>query len=61
MGGGLQVLLGLWLMLEVCSLSVVGFCMNYCVLILIYGSVTMTKEKSRIRQPQRSAEYQENG
>ena len=28
-GGGLRVLLGLWLMLEVCSLSVLGSCMSH--------------------------------
>ena len=28
-GGGLQVLLDLWLMLGVCSLSVVGSCMSH--------------------------------
>ena len=28
MGGGLQVLLGLWLKLGVCSLSVLGSCMS---------------------------------
>ena len=29
-GGELQVLLGLWLMLGVCSLSVLGSCMSHC-------------------------------
>ena len=29
-GGGLQVLLGLWLMLGICSLSVLGSCMSHC-------------------------------
>ena len=28
-GCSLQVILGLWLMLGVCSLSMIGFCMHY--------------------------------
>ena len=51
--GVLQVLLGLWFMSEVCSLSVLGSCLSHSLLVpvLIYCSATMIwkeKEESRV-------------
>ena len=42
-GGELQALLSLWLMLEVCSLSFLESCMSHSgvMLVLMYGSETM--------------------
>ena len=34
--GELQLLLGLWLMLEVCSFSVLGSCMKHCLCPFLY-------------------------
>ena len=39
-GGGLQILLGLWLMIGVCSLNVLGSCLLWLVPVLMYGSET---------------------
>ena len=48
MGEGLQVLPGPWLMLGVCSLSVLWSCMRHCSSLLLW----MEKERSRIRAVQ---------
>ena len=51
-GGELQVLLGLWLMLGVCSLSVFGSSTKHCLPFFLYGSEKMIwkeKRRSRIR------------
>ena len=34
-GGGFQVVLGLWLMLEVCNLCVLGSCMSLCLCLFL--------------------------
>ena len=48
--GGLQVLLGLWLMLGVCSLSVLESCIKLFVPVLMYSSESMIwREKKRSR------------
>ena len=49
-GSGLQELLGLWLMLGVCNLSVLVLHNSLLMSILMYGSETMIwrKKKSRI-------------
>ena len=53
MGGGLQVLLSLWLVLGVCSLIVLGVLYETLLVpVLMYGSETRVwkeKERSRIR------------
>ena len=50
MGGGLQVLLDLWLMLGVCSLSVLGSCIIHCSFLLLF--MVVKKKMSRIRAVQ---------
>ena len=53
--GGYQVLLGLSLMLGVCSLSVLGSCIRLLMPVLMYGSGKMIwkkEERSRIRAVQ---------
>ena len=50
MGGGLQVPLGPWLMLQICSLSVLVLHETLLVPLLTYGSeTTLWKEKERSR------------
>ena len=53
--GGLQVLLDLWLMLVVCSLSVLGSCMSHCsflFLLMVVRVILKKEERSRIRAVQ---------
>ena len=44
------MLLGFWLMLGVCSLSVLGSCMNHCW--CLFSRMVWREEKSRIRAVQ---------
>ena len=44
-GGGLPVLLGLWLMLGVCSLNVQGFCKCNCSCLLLCMAVRRDMER----------------
>ena len=48
-GEGLQVLLALRLMLEVCSLSVLGTCVSYCSFLFLCMVVRQWKEKDRFK------------
>ena len=64
MGGGLLVLLGLWLMQRVCSLSARVLHESLLVPVLTYSNGAMIwkeKERSMVWVVQRFAEYQEKG
>ena len=46
-GGGLEVLLGLWLTLGVCSLSVLGSCMRLCWYLFLHMAVRQCYGRKR--------------